>query len=638
MWADNETSEDLLGFKVHADLLIDVINDDNVLPVTIGVFGDWGSGKSSILQIIKEEFDRKVEDKYVHKETLCIYFNGWTFEGYDDAKAALLESILKELEENEKLSIDVVESVKEKAKKIWKSIDWMRGASMVMKNVALPAVSAYFTGGLSLAPFALQKISEWGTEGTSKLIAKLQSEDGEEFYNSLLKKDESEGKTNQVREFRSDFEDLLKVTKFKRLVVLIDDLDRCTPDRIIENLEAIKLFLNVPKTAFIVGADPRIVRYAIEYKYKNNNKIEEDNVRIVDDYLEKLIQIPYSLPKLSEPEVETYISMLICKRELENSKFKDIYKKFQEFRVTNRYSPFGISNLAAVLNDDTIAFEKVKSNIITIPSLVPLIANSLYGNPRQIKRFLNTYTLRQRLANVASLHNFKDAVLAKLMILEYSELKLFRQLFEWQINQDGLPKQIQNIEKYCHEKSTEEALNQLQKNEFIDWSKPKIIKWLQIEPQLSKIDLRDYFWISRDKINSSITASSLIPQIVKILFNDLQVDGMTATITKSLIQKHFVTFSEIEKESFLNLLSINLKKNPKQKRFFDIFNYMLDDEIPNISPVYIETLKAIRVTDVEAAVGLSLSNYKTHQEMGGFLMSYFKDSKTPTSKAFNLNK
>lgn len=190
MWADNETSEDLLGFKVHADLLINVINDETVLPVTIGVFGDWGSGKSSILQIIKSEFD-----KDENKDALCIYFNGWTFEGYDDAKAALLNAILKELEDNKKMSAEVKATVKEKAKKLWKSIDWMRGAGMIMKNIALPAVSAYFTGGLSLIPFAAQKLSEWGIDTQEKLIDKLQSAEGAELFKSLqIDKEEREDK------------------------------------------------------------------------------------------------------------------------------------------------------------------------------------------------------------------------------------------------------------------------------------------------------------------------------------------------------------------------------------------------------------------------------------------------------------
>lgn len=182
MWADNETSEDLLGFKVHADLLIDIVNDDSVLPITIGVFGDWGSGKSSILQMLKEDFDNK--DK---KHSLCIYFNGWTFEGYDDAKAALLQSILKELEDNKKLSEEVKSVVKEKSKKLWKSIDWMRGAGMLLKNIALPAVSAYFTGGISLVPYTVQKISEW-SDDPNLIIEKLQSEEGKSYFNLLYLK------------------------------------------------------------------------------------------------------------------------------------------------------------------------------------------------------------------------------------------------------------------------------------------------------------------------------------------------------------------------------------------------------------------------------------------------------------------
>lgn len=639
MWSDNETSEDLLGFKVHANLLIDVVKDDRVLPISIGVFGDWGSGKSSILQIIKDTFEEKDENgRFIEKETLCIYFNGWTFEGYDDAKAALLNAILKELEDNKKLTEEVKEAVKEKAKKLWKSIEWMRGAGMVLKNVALPAVSAYFTSGLSLIPLAYQKLTEWEVESPERLIEKLQSVEGQQFFNSLTKDDgevDKKDKTNAVAEFRKDFIELLEVTKFKRLVVIIDDLDRCTPERIIENLEAVKLFLNVPKTAFIIGADPRIVKHAIEHKYKNNGQIEDDNSRIIDDYLEKLIQLPYSLPKLSEPEVETYISMLICKREIDETNFKMIHSAFQDFRKSDRYSAFGLINFQTILGKAD--FDKVKSNVITIPSLVPLITQSLYGNPRQIKRFLNTYTLRQRLANVASLSNFNDSILAKLMILEYSELKLFKQLFEWQINQNGIPKEIIEIEVNCIDKTNDDALNNL-KSDFNDWSKPKVIKWIQVEPQLSQIDLRDYFWISRDKISSSITASSLVSPIVKALFTELQIDNMTASVTKSIIQSKFLQFSETERESFFVLLSSNLKKNPKQKRYYDIFNCMLDDKIENTGYNYKETLKVIRLTDIEPAIASSLGKYKNIPEIGEFLIEYFKDDKTRAGKAFNLKK
>lgn len=632
MWADNETSEDLLGFNVHADLLIDIINDESVLPITIGVFGDWGSGKSSILQIVKNEFDKDDD-----KDSLCIYFNGWTFEGYDDAKAALLNSILKELEDNKKIPDAIKDTIKEKAKKLWRSIDWMRGAGMVMKNVALPAVTAYFTGGLSLVPFAIQKLAEWGNN-PEIIIKKLQSDEGKEIFKSFIKEGKENDKniTNAVAEFRKDFSELLDATNFKRLVVIIDDLDRCSPERIIENLEAIKLFLNVPKTAFVIGADPRIVKYAIEYKYKNNKEIEDDNNRIIIDYLEKLIQLPYSLPRLSESEVETYISMLICKKEIGDDKFKKVLDEFKKYRSTNKYSAFGLSNFEKILEDND--FRKVKDNVITIPSLVPLITNSLYGNPRQIKRFLNTYTIRKRLAEVATLQNFDDAVLAKLMILEYSEPKLFKKLFEWQIIQDGIPKEIIEIETLCKEKGIEDIISEMKESYFKEWNKPKIIKWFQIEPLLSGVDLRDYYWIARDKLENSITATSMIPPIIRAFFNELLPDNMTSTVTRSLISEKFQTFNDVEKEAFFNLLSSNLKRNPQQKRLYDIFNVMTEAKIDNTVYHYIEALKIISVSDIEPAVAIRLADFKSEPIIGEFLNDYFKDGKSKASKAFNLKK
>ena len=131
MWADNETSEDLLGFQVHADLLIDVINDETILPVTIGVFGDWGSGKSSILKIINERLAG--DDEELKDNTLVLYFNGWVFEGYDDAKAALLESIVKAFAEHKTLGNKIQDNIT----KLLESVNWMRILGFGFKKIVL---------------------------------------------------------------------------------------------------------------------------------------------------------------------------------------------------------------------------------------------------------------------------------------------------------------------------------------------------------------------------------------------------------------------------------------------------------------------------------------------------------------------
>src|SRR4029077_21222564 len=98
VWQDNETDVDLLGFHVHADLIRSVIIDPGVLPVTVGVFGDWGGGKSSIMKMLKKE----LSNEEAYPNVVCLYINGWTFEGYEDAKSALLSSILIQLGEHKK--------------------------------------------------------------------------------------------------------------------------------------------------------------------------------------------------------------------------------------------------------------------------------------------------------------------------------------------------------------------------------------------------------------------------------------------------------------------------------------------------------------------------------------------------------
>ncbi|OWK70324.1 P-loop NTPase fold protein [Pedobacter sp. AJM] len=574
MWSDNETSEDLLGFKVHADLLIDVIKDDSVLPVTIGVFGDWGSGKSSILKIISESLSGKDEDDLLD-ETLVLYFNGWIFEGYDDAKAALLQTIIERFEKHKTLG----NKIKDKARGLLRSVDWMRVASLGFKNVIVPGAAALLSGGTSLIPHLVSKLA--GINGT-ELAAKLSGDGAEDFIKGIIKESPEE-ESKLVREFRDEFEDMIDKSGIKKLVVIIDDLDRCSPERIIENLEAIKLFLNVKNTAFVIGADPRIVRHAIEHRYKTN-AIENagdkatQNKRIVNDYLEKLIQIPYNLPRLSDSEVETYMTLLFCKLYLDVS-FENVHTSFAKHREQNRYSVFGFADIEAMVTDEEK--EKLQGNLSLIASLAPIITEGLNGNPRQIKRFLNTYTLRNRLVKIAKLGDFKQDVLAKLMVLEYAAPPLFRQLYEWQAGKNGEPSEIVDLEELADEKDLETI-----KTRFKDWSEESIIRWLAVSPRLTGVDLRDYYWISRDKLESSLSGASLVPVHLRNLVKSLLEYPAGSVVEKLVKDEVKDRLNGAETEIVLQLLEKALIKHPENSKIHKVFIEMMAVSVPQADQVY----------------------------------------------------
>jgi hypothetical protein len=582
MWTDNITDKDFLGFDVHANLLKELIKDEKMLPLTIGLFGDWGSGKSSILDVLKKEFENE-------PKTACLYFNGWVFEGYDDAKAALLETILKEFENEEKFGA----GLKDDIKKLYKSVNWMRVIGFGIKNVALPAAAAYMTGGLSLIPQLVSGLKN-AAQSPDELVAKIKGNDTEGFLKQFLKEEvENTDKFDVVRKFRDDFEELLKKSKINKLVVIIDDLDRCLPERIIENLEAIKLFLNVRNTAFVIGADPRIVKHAIENRYKDtidNPKIESSNDRIVNDYLEKLIQIPYTLPKLSDSEVETYITLLFCENDLDNSDdFKKVMEAFKMFRNQERYSVFDFAKVKEAVGNANKT-SKFEQNVSLIAKLSPIISESLYGNPRQIKRFLNTFMLRKKLASVAHIEDFKDDILAKLMILEYAEHSLFEKLYNWQISNQGIATPLEQLEKICCKKGDEKIAIP---EEFKDWNKPKIINWLGSEPNLSKIDLRDYYWISRDKL-SSMQSNLLVPPIVKTLMVKLEPETMPEKLTLKIINEEVKTLSNNDQITFFNLLKQRIVTEPDKKRNYDIFNFSIEAGMDCIcKSSYIESLECV---------------------------------------------
>lgn len=615
MWSDNETTEDLLGFKVHADLLLEVIKDEEVLPVSIGVFGDWGSGKSSILQMIYQELHSEEED--LKDGTLVLYFNGWVFEGYDDAKAALLETILREFEKNKKLCARIEDQIT----KLRKSVSWMRAIGLGFRKIVLPAAAAYFTGGLSLIPYLTGELQKLKPE---EIAAKLQGEGAEEFIKSIMKEKDHEQESIAVREFRDDFKKLIKKSQISKLVVIIDDLDRCTYERIIDNLEAIKLFLNVENTAFIIGADPRIVSHAIAHHYKVkledfSNESSAKNQKLINDYLEKLIQIPYNLPRLSDHEVETYLSLLFCKREGKKS-YAKILEAFYESRKKNRYTIFGLADMMPIL--DTAEKPALEKSIGLIASLSPVITEGLNGNPRQIKRFMNTFLLRRKLADVANIKDLRTDILAKLMVLEYSFPDLFIELYQWQAAGKEFAEKLGKIEKTA---ADGKAVNEDGISGF--WKSDSLKKWLVIEPQLGTIDLSDYFWLSRDQLFSSISGSSLIPPHIRSLFRSL-VEYPSETLLQATIQNDVLTESPQNTAFLFTLLEKELMTEPGKLALHKVFFALMGKKVENSFESYKKTIGKIPDEQINFSIATPLlSLVKANPELEELKNIFKPDSK-----------
>lgn len=631
MWSDNETNRDLLGFKVHADIIKSVVTNEQILPISVGVFGDWGSGKSSIMRMLEQELNADGQE-----ETACLYFNGWAFEGYDDAKAALIEDILIKLKENEKIG----PKIKDDVSKLLKSVDWLRAGGFLMKNIAMPALLAYATGGASLIVDVVDKAKDFFGdvgENSAELLKKIDSDKGKGILselNGIIKKDNNSDISTIVRRFRNDFEKTINKTGLKTLVILIDDLDRCNPERIIDNLEAIKLFLNVPKTAFIIGADERIVRHAIECRYKapniHSSEIEQYK-GIVTDYLEKLIQVPYRLPRLSNADVETYMSLLFCLRDLSDADFNKVYDEFEKFREIDRHSTFSYDELKGIINGKkNTKGRDVEQQLLMVQQIAPMVTNGLKGNPRQIKRFLNTFTLRLELAEVAKF-DLDEQLLAKLMVLEYIALGRFKELCDWQQMQNGKPKQIIELEIYANNPTNKLSA------ELSVWDEDIILKWAKMLPTLQDKNLMDYYWISRDKLENTINAEVMVSQKIRTIHKAITTFTTKASLKYEL--RKIDQLNDNERSILFRMIGRDLYENPINERFFEIVHEIINCGYSEMMVTYMVVLQEFmdnnKVIHIPPSVSIGMNALGKNDSGLLSLIGRF-DSNTKISKALKV--
>ena len=131
MWPDNETARDYLNFSGVADTVAEIIVQARGRPTSIGVSGAWGVGKSSMIKLIRASLASRAESE--SSEFVFVEFNAWLYQGYDDARAALLEVIASSLfEEAEKRKGGI-----EKARELLGRVNWLRAARIASSFVPL---------------------------------------------------------------------------------------------------------------------------------------------------------------------------------------------------------------------------------------------------------------------------------------------------------------------------------------------------------------------------------------------------------------------------------------------------------------------------------------------------------------------
>jgi predicted KAP-like P-loop ATPase len=137
MWSDNETERDFLNFDVVATTVSNIIKNAGGQPVSIGVSGSWGVGKSSMIKLIRNRLRDTTDDEPAKRsQYVFVEFNAWLYQGYDDAKASLMDVIARAIaEEATEQSTGV-----EKAKDILRRINWLRLAKLGGGTIASLAV------------------------------------------------------------------------------------------------------------------------------------------------------------------------------------------------------------------------------------------------------------------------------------------------------------------------------------------------------------------------------------------------------------------------------------------------------------------------------------------------------------------
>lgn len=417
LWPDAPADRDLLGYSDIAAAIVDAIRREGLDPVAIGLFGTWGSGKSSILELVA---------RALPQSAVAVRVRPWEYDKSDDPKALLISEVLAQLQSALNTRGKLETTAKDTIGKLTRRVNWTRALTLAAKGVLLQVPSI-------------------------------------DDLEGLLKEKEDEGQQGPtLAAFRTEFAALLKtLPEIERVVVLVDDLDRCLPATVVATLEAVKLFLSVPKMAFVLAADDALVTLALAQSYGSTS----EGRRIARQYLEKIVQIPIRVPALGLADTEAYLAVLLIEDLVTSSDLTELVEACARARRE------GVPTILPA--DVPGAGDDAKRRVQLARGLARVLARTLQGNPRRLKRFVNAYWIRSDIAQRRGI-KLNPTALAKLMVLEEAMPTSFSTVVSW-LDGGTLSTEIEKLEA-APEKSSDRDL----------------AAWAELPPRLAKLDLAPY--------------------------------------------------------------------------------------------------------------------------------------------------
>ncbi|HWK07416.1 MAG TPA: P-loop NTPase fold protein [Puia sp.] len=547
---------DVLQYDVIAQNLFAIMTDKGTTPpLNIGIFAPWGRGKTSLMRMLQGKFDeaRAAELKLQNRTPkhlagwravlhwlrndeidlnpqlpyATVWFNPWNYQSSDMIWAGMADAVIEQ-------------TVAQIPSKTEREVFWMQlrmarlAKEKIRKDIQtrfLLYVLQFIIWGVFIALaiifLSVNKTIPWGLVGAgsisgllTSLVSRIHplSKSISEAFDKYSEAPKYQEKTGTFHEVQADLNKVLDlcIDGTKPLVIFIDDLDRCSPSKVVEVVEAINVFINGrfnTKCYFILGMDGEMVAGALDVCYeKMKGKLgsrEIDQGSIGWYFLDKFIQLPYFIPVMSEKKKEEYLSNLLSEKKEVDAKEEGSapaadMEKVKELAQTvlstsdigessKVIKEAGLSSVEQKELDKQILQNQVESEKQneTIREQVSAYAPFISSDPRSLKRFANLlrfYCAYQFLRMKKGQPYVEAPILAKWLAI----MLKFPQLVRWiqwdSENRSGI-----------HSASEEKVklLDDLLEGFFKNKEDPEFTGWLKYEVPASLSNNGEVFLITQ---------------------------------------------------------------------------------------------------------------------------------------------